>query len=715
MNRIFLGLVILLSLSWLGYVSLDILSETNNFTPEYLFCEEDEKILVINRPDEVNIDVLPDFSNAPLADNYQKLNTEPFSTAFISANQAQILLLRFGNWSEEDIQKLFVEFDQKPVFNGGDFSVGDLKGRYYKKSLHLFQGDVRHNKGARTAFNYDRKASASILHLTREHVVHSVTDIYFRGSERVDYITYDAQIQQGNQVKDEEIFSRILTRNFSEYHFRERDFYAGEDSVFAAGPMFSWMQNGFVEIQYEGATALISDYIDGQDPILILNDLNQTQDESRFSTQLTRTFPAGKSKYSIKYLEDLIVISQDESICDKIVADFKLGNTIALNKGSRFQVYGALPGFVSERIVTRNKSYTRAVYRGKLLETHMGEQVMANDDKVKTESLALNCGFNVADFVVLPQSGNLVALGKNGEVARFKDGKQQWSKRLNSESVGEVQLIDLHQTGELFVIVTTRKEIHLWNLQGEAVSGFPIQLDEKASLQTKFYRWNGRSYFLQVTEDNQLMQFDAKGGELNMMKLNLTPTRPLDVWASNGTLFAGAASSSQFIMIDIDHRKVYREFALPSAGWPYKNPNELLQYGIEGGQLYKLTQKGIRMNYRPFPDAQLLRLQSEGQNKVLVIKSKNELHLLNPEGIPFCQINLSFNEVEDVFVQTFDSGKTMTAVIDGLENNVYLYALDGSMIKHAPMEGQTKVHITSLGSQTMVTTVVDQFVVQYFE
>ena len=715
MNRIFLGLVVVISLLWLGYVSLDILSETNNFTPEYLFCDTDEKVLIINRPDEVDINALPDFTHAPLAETYRSLDPAEFSTAFLSANQAQLLLKNPSNWTETNIKALFRDSSTGIKIEGQEIRIGSVQGRFYKKSLYLFQDGVQHNNGKRIGFNYDSKASASILHLDNKSFVRSVSDIYIRGNERVDYITYNDAIQQGNQIKDEEIFSRVLTRNFSQYHFRERDFYAGEDSIFANGPMFSWMQSGFVEIKYEGATALVSDYIDGQDPILILNDLAQSQDANSFNIRLTRTFPTTNSKYFVKYLEDLVVISQDEGICDKILADFKLGNTIALNKGSRFQVYGALPGTVSERIVTRNKSYTKAVYRGKLLETHLGEQVVSNESKVKTESIALNCGFNVSDFAVLPQPGNLVAIGPNGEIARFKDGKQQWSKRLNQQTVGEVQLIDLHQTGELFILMTTRKEIHLWNMNGDQVSGFPIKLEEKANLQTKFYRWNGRSYFLQVTEDNHLTHYDAKGGELSMVRLNFSPNRPLDVWASNGSIFAGVANKTQFLMIDVDLRKVYREFVLPAESWGYKIPNELLQYGIEGGQLYKITQKGVRINYRSFPQASIVRLQTEGQNNVIVIKSNNELHLLNPEGIPFCEINLSFNEVQDVFVQTFDSGKTMTAVIDGLENNVYLYALDGSKIKHEPMEGQTKVQLSSIGSQTMVSTVVDQFVVQYFE
>lgn len=715
MNRIFLGLVVAASLIWLGYVSMDILSESNNFTPEYLFCSQDEKVLVINRPEEVNLDALPDFANAPLAATYQNLDQGGFSTAFLSANQAQLLLVKSANWTSDDIKKLFTDASTKVKLDKDNFSFGEVKGRFYKKSLYLWQGEIQHASNSKIEFTYDKKASASILHLSAEKGVQSITDVYFKGDKRIDYISYNDAYQQGNQIQDEQLFANVVTSNFSRYHFLERDYYAGQDSIFANGPMFRWMQGGFLQLEYGGSTVLISDYIDGQDPILNLNDISQSQDEYSFSHRLTRDFPSGNRKYFIKYLEDLVVISEDEAICDKIVGDFKLGNTIALNKGVRFQLFGSLPRSVSERIVTKEHAYSKSVYKGRLLETQMGEQLALEVDKPTKESTALNCGFDIADFVVLPRKGNVIAVGNKGEIARFKDGKLAWSKRLGTGLIGGVQLIDLHQTGEQFILVTTRDEIHLWNMNGEALSGFPIRLDSRASLQVKFYRWKDQSYFLQLTEDHEMVHFDAKGRELNAMKIAITPNRPIDVWASQNTLFAGIASASNFMMINLDRHEVYREFPLLGACFPLKTQNELFQYGIADNKLYKMTQKGVRMDFGQFPNGKMLALQSEGKPNVLVVKSTDELQLLNPEGISFCKINLSFNEVESVFVQTFDSGKTITAVIDGLENNVYLYSLDGTRIKHEPMEGQTKVFLSSEAEVTIVTTVVDQFVVQYFE
>lgn len=715
MNRIFLGITLLASLVWIGYVSLDILSESSNYTPEYLFGKKDDKVLVINRPEEVNINSLPDFANAPLAEIYRDLDVTQFNSAFLSANQAQLLLTRQTNWTADEITRLFAHSTHKPHINSGTFRIGTANGRYYKKNLYIWEGSIVHHSGNTPHFQYDKKASASILHLTGKEQPESVTDIYFKGNERIDYITWNDAITQGKQVNDEEVFAHVVTRNFSRYHFLERDFYAGEDSIFAEGPMFRWMDRGFLELEYEGSTVLISDYIDGQDPVLILNDLNQKQGETHFTDRLTRNFPSGNQSYVVKYLEDLVVISENEAVCDKVIGDFKLGNTIALHKGTRFNVYGSLPRSVSERIVTRESAYSRAVYRGRLLETQMGPQLSVPETAPGKKSITLNCGFDVTDFAVLPKQGNVVAVGAKGEIVRFRDGKVAWTKRLGADLVGGVQLIDLHQTGEQFILVNTRDEIHVFNLNGEAINGFPVKLEKRATLPTRFYRWKSQSYFLQVTEENEVGQYDAKGRELNIFRIPLTPSRPVDIWASRNILFAGFANDNSFAMYDLESRKLYREFALPGPSFGLKQPNELFQMGIQGGQLYKITQKGVRQNLTSLPEASMLGIQTGGFNDVVVIKGQNEIHLLNAQGIPFCKIQIPFNDVQDIYVQTFESGKTITAIIDGLENNVYLYALDGKRLKHEPMEGQTRVFLSSVDNSTVVSTVVDQFIVQYFE
>ena len=703
------------SLVWIGYVGMDILNENNNYTPEDLFGSADEKLLIINRPNEVDIDQLSDFSNAPCSDLIRGMNPLEYKTGYLSANQAQLLLKKSENWTQDAIINLFVGYSEKPEFTSSGFTLGEFEGRFYKKGLYMKKGEIQSSKSIHPIFIYDKKASASVLHFSEKEEIVSVSDIYFRDGGRVDYITNNDEGTQGNQVKDEVLFAGVVTKNFSSYHFYERDFYASQDSIFSNGPMFAWMLNGFLELEYQGSKVLICDYIDGQDPILIMNDLNQTIDKSVFKTRLTRDFPSAGSSYFIKYLEDLIVISESENTCDKVVADFKLGNTIALNKIVRNKVFGSLPQSVSERIVTKDQFYSRSVYRGQLLETQMGVQRAVTITKTEKESVALNCSFDILDFDVLEKDGNVVALGTHGEIARFKNGKMAWSKRLESKPIGGIQLIDLHQSGEKNILLNTTDKIYLWNLDGEEISGFPINLDSEAITQVKFYRWHDKSYFLVANDNNEVMHYDARGRELNAIKTNIRISRTIDVWSSQQKLFAGFANKESFVMYDLDNGKIYREFQLTVLGMSAKVSNELFQFGFEGDRLVKINQKGLKFDYKTFNHPKLIRILSDTKSPTLIVQSANEIHLLNIDGIAFSEISLPFNEVADVFIETSNSGKTTVAIIDGLENNVYLYALDGVRLTNREIEGQTKVLVRSNGNNRIITTVVDKFIVQYFE
>ena len=62
-----------------------------------------------------------------------------------------------------------------------------------------------------------------------------------------------------------------------------------------------------------------------------------------------------------------------------------------------------------------------------------------------------------------------------------------------------------------------------------------------------------------------------------------------------------------------------------------------------------------------------------------------------------------------------NNGKTIVSIIDGLENNVYLYETTGSLLIKRPFEGETKVDVESTGAGLKITTVVGDFVIQYLE
>jgi WD40 repeat protein len=714
LKRVFLGVLFLASLAWVVYAGFDIASNKYNYSPEFLFGGEDEEVLIVIRPDEVSFSNIQNFDKSPCYELMLQLNDSIYNTGFFSLKREHMLLVKSDNWSQEDITALF-QLMQPTELEKNSFKIGNYTGRYHKSKLYISSKNLEANKNESEQFKFDKKASAAIIRLNTNSTIKNYSDIYFTPEGRINYITKDVSIEQGNKVNDEQLFAGIISRNFKSYHFYERDYYATLDKDFENGPMSKWLLNGFIELEYNGETVIVSDFISGQDPILILNDLNQTIDSSRFNQQLTESFPSKGNSYTVKYIEDAVVICEKAEVCDQILSDYKLGNTIALSKDTRFMLYQNLPQLVSERFLSKEQSYSRSVYQGKLMETHTGMQVETIADIPEQSTISMSCGFDIKDFAVLPGNGNVIALGKDGAIKAFKDSKIKWEAKVQGEVLGEIQLIDLHGSGEQFVLLNTDREIHLWNITGHYETGFPIQMDTDAVNEVKFYRWKGKSYFLVANEDKKVVRFDSKGRELNMISPGISVTNKINVWASQKRLFAGFSNASHFKMYDMDKRRIHREFDILDGAHPLKIPNELLHYGIKENKLAKIDQKGIVFEFQNYNSAKILDILVDRGNPIILLQVMNEIHLVNIDGHTFGQIRVPFNEIEDVHIHTNDSGKTSIGVIDGLENNVYLYTKDGQRTVNKSLEGQSKIRISYSANQHRITTIVDQFVIQYFE
>lgn len=703
------------SLSWIVYVSIDLASEKYIYSPESLFNHNDSELLIINRPHEITAEKLEAFSDIPAMDLIQTINDSIYSTGYFSKRRAHLLLVKEDNWTKTAIRDLFIG---KTVnfSSSSEFKIESYKGRFNKSKLYVWNSKVS-NSGVKNdiPFQFDKKASAAIIRFGETTEINNYSDIYVSNTGTIDYVTRDANIQQGNQVRDEATFARITPSNFDSYHFLERDYYASLDKEFKNSPMFKWAQNGFLELNYKGEKVIISDFIGGQDPILILNDLNQTTDSIRFKRKLTNRFPAPGKSYTIKYLEDAVVIAEKAEIAEQFIADYKLGNTIALTSEIHAKVYGNLPRSVSERYISSERSYTKALYNGKLLETHLDEiSIEGIKEVLRTHTLSMNCGFDIWDFTALPGDGNVIVIGVNGEIKNFKNGELTWESHIKGKPKGPIQLIDLYGRGEQFALINTGYGIHLFDMSGNYQTGFPIDLESEALNEVKFYRWKNKGYFLIANEENNVVKYDAKGRELDIISVGMQINRQIDVWASQRRLFGGFTNSEQFKMYDFENKRIHREFPIDSNTIPLKIPSELLQYTIKNNRLIKFDQKGLQFEFETYIEPRLLNVQKDNSFAVILVKSANTIQLINPEGISFGQIELPFNEVEDIYVNTNHLGKTFVAIIDGLENNVYLYDSKGELLNSKSLEGQSKVHLV-VSDHKQITTIIDQFIIQYSE
>ncbi|MFK7784883.1 MAG: hypothetical protein AB8B56_07200 [Crocinitomicaceae bacterium] len=711
-KRVLLGLVLVASVVWIGYTAFGILTTTNDYSEAHVFNKDDGQILIVNRSNEMNFSAVDGFVSSPNFELSESLN-QNYKTGFFSSSRPHFLLINDGNWNPKSIKSVFNREDISIDQSKKSFSFDKWSGTYKKDRLYVSQEKFELNEKALDEFIYDKKASASVLYFGEQNAITSVLDIYFKANGKVDYITRNENIEQGKQIRDEELFGGYISRKSSDYHFYERDYYATLDEEFVKSPMPKWLQAGFVQVNYAGETMIISDYIDGQDPILILNDLQQTIDDYSFETRLTSTFPDAGKSYFVKYLEDLVVFSQKEEICDQFIADYKLGKTISQNTASQKRVFGDLPQSVSERYITEDLRLSKAVYKGYLLETQFGKSEIKVESQ--DQSIAMTCNFDIVDFKPFDEPGEVVALGSKGEVSFFSRGEQVWKKQMESKALGEVQVIELHGGGAQHVLVNSEDVIYLWDLKGNPAPGFPIELESSAVNEVKFYRWKDKGYFLITDEQLSTIQFDSEGRELEVFKSAVVPTRKIDVWASQGRLFFGFASVAEFNMFEVAIKKSLRTFSIPENSQPIKTPNQLFHFGFINGRLCQIDQKGTKTEFEKYEEGQLLPVNHQSNNPTLIVRSRNNIHLINQKGIEIGKLRMPFNEIEEVDFFNLNSGKTVVSVIDGLENNVYLYNVTGTELTENSLEGKTRVHVSAFGEGFTVTTVVDNYIIQYFE
>ena len=712
-KRILLFLIVVASLGWLTFVVYDILSDKSNYDETTLFGTEDGTLFIVNRGDEVKNSTNLGLQNSVLNPIVDLVLKTDFKTAYISEKRNHILIKKKSNWDKSAIKKLLNGLGEAITFESNHFHGALFSGRFYKKSLYINDGKLYTQLEVPASLFVDKKASASKVEFNRNNTIKAVTDLYFLPGNKTNYITHNKGIRQGNQIKDQEIFAHVISKKIKNYHFIERDYYASQDSIFSTSPMFNWVDNGFLEVVVNGKKALISDYIAGQDPVLILNDLNQTLDTNQFNNPLTANFPTKGNSHFIKYIDDLVVMSEDENTCNTLIADFKLGNTASLNTNFSNLIYANLPKAVSERYIGENTQYSKTVYQGKILETQLGTTQLI-ERTIEKETKTYNCEFDIQDFATFHESKSVVVLGKNGVLKSFENGKEVWQKALTDNVLGSIQTIDLHNDNNYYTLLNTSTNIYLWDESGVPVSGFPIAIDSELTNEVKFYRWKGKSYFIAANAEKQIMHFDSKGRELNIFSTDILVSKKIDVWVSNRILFAGLANEKHFRMVNLDNYKKHRKFDLPNNTMSAKIPNELLQFGFDGSTLFKIDQKGTRHNFMRFNRGKLKRIIANDKNPILVVQDGNEIILLNTKGIPFASFKVPFNEIDHISVFQTASNKTLVGIIDGLENNVYFYTTDGNRITQKSIEGQTKVTVSPMNNENIITTVMDQFIVQYF-
>lgn len=92
-------------------------------------------------------------------------------------------------------------------------------------------------------------------------------------------------------------------------------------------------------------------------------------------------------------------------------------------------------------------------------------------------------------------------------------GKIKWSKNINEPIIGEITQIDIYGNGKFQMLFNTASKIHLVDINGNEVSGYPISLKENAINQVAAidYESNHNYRLLVATINKNILNFSKEG------------------------------------------------------------------------------------------------------------------------------------------------------------------------------------------------------------
>lgn len=713
-GRIFLIALSIISLLWLVYATYDRVNQGKQFSPEYLFGADDDELLIILNPLQKPV-ISEQFGieNAEISALIENLNPDLIDQVYISRKRAHVLITTKDAVNHEAITGIFIDPANIKADKNKTISVGKLHGKYSKNNIYLASKSFDLNKDPWERLHYDKNSDASIIAFG--HRQPSVTDIYIKENGVIEYKSAVKDTIFGAKVNDKEVFASVVPVSVQSYQFYETDYLRHMEPELSNSPMNNWLKYGLVHIVINGQEAIITDYIEGQEPIQVLYDFykrESTDAENDYfeGAKLTNLLKESNGIY-VYQLDDFVVISGNRAACETIVGDYKLGNTLAQNPERSNDIYNHLPKKVNYRSVSKTEKQSTSIYENVSLTTVVGGKAQSRPAKVSENNQPAQSfviGSPVKDILIIDEQTFFVTTQDNKVLFFDKDGKK-WEHTLDGNIVGDAAIIDVYANEKLQLLVSTGKKVNILDINGNQPNGFPIELDDQTCIQTPlFYRWKGSGYFILAGQNGRLLQYDNQGRELAVIRtqINEIEQQPI-VWVSANKPFIGIYGNARFEMIQAETRKSFRTFNAKNAEAIVKLPNEIKLFGVINNQLVSYDQRGGITRYDKFINASLL--GKAGNYSAVVIKDNQHLKLYNPEGISWADIQLPFSDVSDVQLFSTSGGNTIIAGVDGLENKVYLWKSNGEPHSKKQWDGSKIVRYHN----GYIFTVVDNLVVRY--
>jgi hypothetical protein len=691
MKRFLLFSIVIAAILWTLFSVYDLFLQGDNaLSPENIFCEQDESILLINRKAETeSVDYLKVVANNPFKSAVESFDIKPYARLkiYMSAQRPIVILEKESSWKQKQIEVVKTFFNEAGTNFKKEQNIllisKDFKPCPSDSSLNFF-------------IEGDKKASANFWSLKEDQWRR--TDVYALEKGFYEYRSSSPNDTYGKAVNDVASFSSVLPSNISTYDFKERFYAYNTDTVYASNIMNSWVDIGFVSATYQEDKILVTDYRSKQQPSLILIEKSTSEDSVKLMDdiksfsgfQFTSEFPSRpKGRVYAIELEDKVVFTEKESTARQVLVDYQLGKTLALNQTRKEQFFGGLPTRVNRRSIDQNEKESLTWKEALLFEVSTKPPQERTQEVEKT---TWSFGLDFHSKMILPipdhlrngtsvfvydKEGNYKLIGPNGKLI--------WKNSLKVPITGTPIVIDVFENDKHQVLCKTEKSVHLIDLNGNSVGGFPYKSDHIITTDISEFVWNGTKRFLFGNEKGEVTVLNSSGQELNIIQtgrhpisntpyaLNIAGNLRCWVLNSENEQFLGYLETPAAPSI-LDKSKV--DFAIKTNGIvkTFFAKDGKIYYETRSNQTAQLIAEGkiikVTQNY----------IYTKKNNSVVIYNQKNEL---------VKSISLPYNEIGSVDNFQYKD-RNYTVIMDYLQNKINLYDENNEEMNDFPKEGREK-------------------------
>jgi hypothetical protein len=715
-------LIGILSLIWIFYAAYDLLNGKNSFNPNDIFNKEDGSVLVIHHSNEFDWDQVNFQPQASLKGLIEEIlfDLPKDYHIFISKNRAHFLLQTKSTLTLQEINLYFKNkgLDLKPS-NNFQLSGNGLTVCFSKNAIYVYKSEDLREKSAIEFSSFDKKASCSLFKLEGNQFIAS--DYYFSNNEKIKYVNRKliGKNIRTNQINDYANFASVIPANPDAYHFITYDYLMASDKVFAKSSLAKVSDKGLVVLNYKNEKVLISDIKVDVNANYAFDENNEETSNERIQKikdrKLCEIFPESKNGYYVYILEDFLVIGKNKRICGQIIADYKTGNTTALNEQSKLAIYGDLPFNVTERIITPKLKQTNTYYNQYLIQTNVYRSSdVSNDEPVKENITLSNASFEIdADLkdVYQFENGNLL-ICTSKSVGMYEKGNKKWSFDTKNPMPDQtIQTAKLQ--GKYYFAVHDEKGIYLFDENGKFLSKEYIIVNGNQTIaQIRMGSTNQQLAMSALTIKGQIHVFNQKGIVQNTFSGAILGKNKMAIYVKSGKLQMNYVAQDGVRIVDLGRFREVKSYPVRTDGM-LSNTDEYY-YAIENNQLQQYNNAGNRISLTRLDKSYKLieTAQREDQTNLFLRSSMDVLWFDVQKNKV---VKIKHNTTTDERIEILEkNNKILISMVNPLENNISLFNENGLNFNNFIIEGEQMAKISmNRKGQWVLLTEVDGFIIQY--